>query len=67
MGELINLNKARKARDKATAKQGAETNRVAHGRTKAERQAAAKTRDRDAARLEGHKRDADKPDAPPKT
>lgn len=67
MGELINLNKARKARDKAAAKQDAKTNRAAHGRTKAERQAAAKTRDDDAARLDGHKRDSDKPDAPPKT
>ena len=67
MGELINLNKARKARGKAMAKQDAKTNRAAHGRTKAERQATDKARDRDATRLDGHKRDADKPDAPPKT
>lgn len=57
MGELINLNKARKARDKAVAKRDAEANRAAHGRSKAERQAADTARDRDAARLDGHKRD----------
>ncbi|RZJ16310.1 MAG: DUF4169 family protein [Brevundimonas sp.] len=61
MGELINLNKARKARDKATAKRNAETNRAAHGRSKADRQAADTARDRDAARLDGHKRDDDTP------
>ena len=62
MGELINLNKARKARDKATAKRNADTNRAAHGRTKAERQATDTARDRDASRLDAHKRDGHKRD-----
>lgn len=40
MGEIINLNRARKARDKAEAKATAAANRVAHGRTKGEKTAA---------------------------
>ena len=57
MGEVVNLNKARKARDKAEAKRTAETNRLTFGRAKAERQTTQKERDRDAARLDGHKLD----------
>jgi hypothetical protein len=37
MAEILNLNKARKARAKATAKAEAETNRARFGRTKAEK------------------------------
>ena len=33
MAEIINLNRARKARQKSAAKAVAETNRVLHGRT----------------------------------
>jgi hypothetical protein len=40
MGEIINLNRARKARDKADARATAAANRAAHGRTKGEKQAA---------------------------
>jgi len=40
MTEPINLNKARKAREKAQAKSQAAQNRVRFGRTKAEKQAA---------------------------
>lgn len=57
MGEVINLNKARKARDKAEAKRAADANRLTFGRTKAERQTTQKERDRDAAKLDGHKLD----------
>lgn len=57
MGEIVNLNKARKARDKAEAKRTADANRLTFGRTKAERQATQKARDRDAARLDGHRLD----------
>ncbi|MFE9083325.1 DUF4169 family protein [Brevundimonas sp. NPDC003935] len=57
MGEVVNLNKARKARDKADAKRAAEANRLTFGRTKSERQVTQKERDRDAARLDGHKLD----------
>lgn len=57
MGEVVNLNKARKARDKAEAKRAADANRLTFGRTKAERQTTQKERERDAAKLDGHKLD----------
>ncbi|MFC5374619.1 DUF4169 family protein [Brevundimonas faecalis] len=57
MGEVVNLNKARKARDKAAARRTAEANRLTFGRTKSERQATQKEQDRDTARLDGHKLD----------
>ena len=59
MGEVVNLNKARKARDKAEAKRAADANRLTFGRTKTERETTQKERDRDAARLDGHKLDDD--------
>ena len=57
MGEIVNLNKARKARDKAEAKRAADANRLTFGRTKTERQATQKERDRETAKLDGHKLD----------
>lgn len=59
MGEIVNLNKARKARDKAAAKHTAEANRLTFGRTRAERDAAKVERERDAMRLDGHRLDDD--------
>jgi len=48
MGDLVNLNKARKTRAKDAARAAADANRAKYGRTKAERE-----RDRaDAGRLE---------------
>jgi hypothetical protein len=40
----INLNKARKAKARAAAAEAAARNRVVHGRTKAEKEAAAELR-----------------------
>ena len=40
MAEIINLNKARKARAKSDAKTDAAANRAAHGRTKNDKDAA---------------------------
>lgn len=60
MGEIVNLNRARKARDKAAQKARAAANRAAHGRTKAERLAADRERDRSSTLLEGHRRETDK-------
>lgn len=57
MGQVINLNKARKARDKAEARRAADANRLAFGRSRAERETTQKERDRDAVRLDGHKLD----------
>jgi len=59
MAEIINLNQARKARAKADAKAAAAGNRVAHGRTKAERTAADKERARAERLLDGQKREDD--------
>ena len=59
MGEIVNLNRARKARAKAAKTALAATNRVAHGRTKAERRLAEKERDRGSSLLEGHRREKD--------
>jgi hypothetical protein len=47
MAEIVNLNRARKAKARNLAKAQAEANRAAFGRTRAEKQAA----DDDAARL----------------
>ena len=57
MAEIVNLNRARKARDKAAAKATAAANRLAHGRSKAETQQAALERLTQARALDGHKRD----------
>ena len=57
MGDVVNLNRARKARAKAEDKASAAANRAAHGRTRAERQAADKERERAARLLDGSKRE----------
>ena len=59
MAEIINLNRARKARQRAGAKATAEANRALHGRTRTERKAQEVERDRAARHLEGHKREDD--------
>ena len=41
MGDVVNLNRARKDRDKAANKSKAAANRAAHGRTRAEKDLAA--------------------------
>jgi len=57
MADIINLNKARKARDKAETKADAAANRAAHGRTKTDKSIAEARKDRrdrvlDGARIE---------------
>jgi hypothetical protein len=54
MGDLINLNKARKARARREAEETAAANRVRFGRTGAEKARARAETDRDARRHEGH-------------
>lgn len=61
MAEIVKLNKARKARDRAEAEALAAANRVKHGRTKAEKAADRATEARRQALLDGVKRgDAEK-------
>lgn len=57
MAEPINLNKARKARAKAADRAAASANRVAFGRTKAEKDSARLEAKRVHEALEGKKRD----------
>lgn len=59
MGEIVNLNRARKARDRAAAKTDATNNRAAHGRTKAEKTHAEAEKARLDALLDGAKREDD--------
>lgn len=55
MAEVINFNRARKARDKADDKRQAEINRAKFGRTKAERQKEEAQAEQAARLLDGHK------------
>ena len=57
MGEIINLNRARKARGKAADKTVAISNRAVHGQTKAQRLLTQADRDRTARLLDGAKRE----------
>jgi hypothetical protein len=57
MAEIINLNRARKAKARAAAKAEAATRRVQHGRTAAERANDARAEARRAALLDAAKRD----------
>jgi len=55
MGDVINLNKYRKQREREAEKRQAEANRLKHGETKASRSQRGKKRALDDKQLEGHK------------
>lgn len=57
MGEIVNLRRARKAKARQADETKAETNRLAHGRTKAERKLSKAEADAARKKLDGHKRD----------
>jgi hypothetical protein len=57
MGDVVSLNRARKAKAKADRAVQAEANRVAFGRTKAEKAADAQAAARREALLDGAKRE----------
>ncbi|MDQ8697926.1 DUF4169 family protein [Hyphomicrobium sp. LHD-15] len=57
--EIVNLRKARKARDRVAKEKRAEENRVKFGRTKAEREQEAANKAISLRRIEAHKRDGD--------
>lgn len=57
MAEIVNLNRARKAKARGEAQATAAANRLAHGRTKAEKQAAKAETERRARELDGAKRE----------
>ncbi|MCR0984602.1 DUF4169 family protein [Roseomonas populi] len=53
MAEIVNLNRARKTRDRAAAEAKAAANRAAHGRTRAERAKDAEAKAKRDALLDG--------------
>jgi hypothetical protein len=57
MVDIINLNKARKARAKSEAEELAKTNRVKFGRTREEKEAARREAERQSQTLDGKKLD----------
>lgn len=59
MADIINLNKARKARDKADARARAEENRVRFGQTKAEKESGRREAEAIERHLDAHKRTDD--------
>ena len=62
MSEIINLNRARKARDKAVARATASSNRVLHGLTRAEKDAAKAGRERTGRTIDGHRLERREPE-----
>lgn len=56
-GEIINLRQARKAKARTDKDQKAAENRRLHGRTKAEKAADKKAKDKAASHIDGHKRE----------
>jgi phage terminase small subunit len=57
MAEIVNLRRARKAKDRAEKSKDAEANRVAHGTPKHLRDLAKARVEKDARDLERHKKD----------
>lgn len=57
MAELVNLRMARKRKARAEAEKQAESNRLAHGRTKAEKLQSKAEKAMQDRHLEGHKRE----------
>jgi hypothetical protein len=63
MGEIVNLRRARKVRDKRSKEAEAEANRIAHGRTKDERRLSEATTRLETEKLDAHR--LEKPEAEP--
>lgn len=61
MAEIVNLRRARKARIKAEAEARAGANRIAFGRTKAEKKQSEAEKALQASRLDGHRLTGEKP------
>ena len=62
MAEIVNLNRARKARARAEKARQAEANRVAHGTPKAIRKLSDAQKDKAEQRLSGHRLESGKDD-----
>ena len=57
MGDVVNLRRVRKAKQRSADEQASETNRRAYGQTKAEREQTAAVRSLTGRLLDGHRRD----------
>lgn len=57
MNDVVNLKSARKAKARAEAEATAQANRVAYGRTKAEKKSTKAEREAADRKLDGHRRD----------
>lgn len=57
MNDVVNLKSARKAKTRAEAEAKAQANRVAYGRTKAEKKSTKAEREAADRKLDGHRRD----------
>lgn len=55
--EIVNLRQARKRKSRSDKEKAAEANRIAFGRTKAERQLSEKTKALETSRIDGHRRE----------
>ena len=65
MGDVVNLRRARKARDRAAASEQAAENRIRFGRTRTERERTAAQEALEASRFDGHRLAAEAPDTRP--
>jgi hypothetical protein len=59
MSDIVNLKRVRKAKARGEAEAKAEANRIAHGRTKAEKKLTKAEQEAAARKLDGHKRNDD--------
>jgi len=59
MGEVVNLRLARKRRERDVRESEADSNRIKHGLSKAEKTLASARRDQDARKLDGHRLESD--------
>ena len=64
MGDVINLNRARKARERAAKGGAAAENRARFGRSGTDRETEAARQDHDARRLDAHRLGDDEPEPP---
>ncbi|MCO5091931.1 DUF4169 family protein [Bosea sp. (in: a-proteobacteria)] len=62
MAEIVNLRQVRKQKARAEAEKTAAQNRIAFGRTKAERALTEAERDKAARHIDGHRLDRDEPE-----
>ena len=60
MGEIVNLRRVRKARERSAGEALAAENRIRHGLSKAERKSCEKTRAQADKNLDGHRLDDEK-------